>query len=79
MLDNFVSFIIFCIENMSDSPENLESASEGRSHNYSDSAEFEIKDKNKKLLDAAGEGNSEEVQRLIWDGADIGAVDDRRV
>ena len=40
---------------MSDSPENLESASEGRSHNYSDSAEFEIKDKNKKLLDAAGE------------------------
>ena len=61
---------------MSDSPENLESASEGRSHNYSDS---EIKDKNKKLLDAAGEGNSEEVQRLIWDGADIGAVDDRRV
>ena len=45
----------------------------------SDDSEIILNDLDKRLLDAAKEGISEDVQRLIKDGADILVADDRHV
>ena len=65
---------------MSDNSDSDDSERSSQNQNDSDSdSEIILNDMDKRLLDAAEGGTSEDVQRLIQEGADILAVDDRSV